>query len=94
MSASGSWGTGVDGLIRRTAGAWLAREVSLLRAAGKHVLVVEPGVDVRAVMGDDPMSVEVAPDVVREAFLDTGRQLHAGEPEVLTALRAASTRAA
>jgi NTE family protein len=94
MSASGSWGAGVDGLVRRTAGAWLAREVSLLRAAGKHVLVVEPGVDVRAVMGDDPMSVEVAPDVVREAFLDTGRQLHAGEPEVLTALRAASTRAA
>jgi NTE family protein len=94
MSASGPYGAGIDGLVRRAAGAWLAREVSLLRAAGKRVLVVEPGADVRAVMGDDPMSVEVAPDVVREAFLDTGRQLNAGDPDVLSALRAAASRAA
>jgi hypothetical protein len=40
------------------------------------------------------MSVEVAPDVVREAFLDSGRQLHAGDPNVLNALRAAGARAA
>ncbi len=58
----------------------LAREVRRLRAAGKHVVTIEPEGDASRAMGRDPMDVARAPEVARAAYRTVGARLAGGSP--------------
>lgn len=74
MSVAGGWANTPDALLRRTVHRRLEREVKRLRRAGTEVVRIEPSARVVRAMGVNAMADDRADDVVREAFLDTGRR--------------------
>jgi len=75
MSAERIAGLGASAAVRRFAEGKLRGELRRLRAAGTSVVVLAPGPEVLVHAGHDFMSAEHVVDVVRESFLDAGRQL-------------------
>jgi len=91
MSVAGGWAPTPDALLRRTVHRRLEREVRRLRKAGTEVVRIEPSARVIRAMGVNAMADDRADDVVREAFLDTGRRT--ADPAVAARLAALADRA-
>ncbi len=91
MSAAGGWAPTPDGLLRRAVHRRLEREVRRLRKAGTEVVRIEPTTRVVRAMGINAMADDRAEDVVREAFLDTGRRT--ADPRVAARLAGLAERA-
>jgi NTE family protein len=70
---------GIEPAVRTLARRALARELTLLREREIPITVIEPDGDVTSHLGLDFVSRRGIRDVVRHAFLDTGRQFH--EPD-------------
>jgi NTE family protein len=68
-------GWSIDGEMRRRASRQMRAEIATLRVTGHEVLTIEPSAAVIEAMGTDVMDDDVVRHVVREAFLDTGKQL-------------------
>ncbi|WP_325597152.1 patatin-like phospholipase family protein [Iamia sp.] len=92
MSVAGGWAAVPDVLLRRGVHRRLDRELSRLRRAGTTVVRIEPGPRVLRAMGVNAMADGRGADVVREAFLDTGRRT--SQPEVAARLASLSPQAA
>jgi NTE family protein len=75
MSAERVSGFGTEAAFRRYADHLLRAEVRRLQGAGTRVAVLAPGRGTLRYMGADFMSDEHLVEIVRESFLDTGRQL-------------------
>lgn len=75
MSAERVTGFGTEAAMRRYADHLLRAEVRKLQAAGTRVAVLAPGRSTLRYMGSDFMSDEHLVAIVRESFLETGRQL-------------------
>ncbi|MBI2704789.1 MAG: patatin-like phospholipase family protein [Actinobacteria bacterium] len=71
--------------IRRHAKARVVHEVRVLRDHDIPTVLIEPGVDTAAVLGDDLLRDDHLPDVVTAALLDTGDQLRSTDARPLTA---------
>jgi hypothetical protein len=91
MSVAGGWAPTPDVLLRRAVHRRLEREVRRLRRAGTAVVRIEPSARVIRAMGINAMADDRAEDVVREAFLDTGRRT--ADPRVAAPLAALADRA-
>jgi NTE family protein len=91
MSVAGGWAPTPDGLLRRAVHRRLEREVRRLRKTGTEVVRIEPSARVVRTMGINAMADDRAADVVREAFLDTGRRT--ADPTVAARLAALAARA-
>jgi len=74
MSAARGRGRAVDAGFRWAAHRRLGREIAKLREAGTTVVRFEPGPRSLLAMGMNAMAVDRSDDVVREAFLEAGRQ--------------------
>ena len=74
---------GIEPAVRTMARRALAREVTLLRQREIPITVIEPDGDVVPHLGLDFVSRYGVRDVVRHAFLDTGRQFHEPLDEAL-----------
>jgi NTE family protein len=66
--------------MRRRAARTARAEVAALRRSGTQVVVLRPGADEQAVIGNDLMSRHRLGEVVQQSFLATGA--HAARPEV------------
>jgi NTE family protein len=78
---------GLEPTVRTLARRALARELATLRAAGMPIMVVEPTGEVAPRLGLDFVRFGSVREIVRLAFLDTGRQFH--EPDADAFLAAA-----
>ncbi|QYG94906.1 patatin-like phospholipase family protein [Iamia sp. SCSIO 61187] len=91
MSVAGGWAPTPDAVVRRAVHRRLEREVARLRRRGTEVVRVEPSARVLRAMGVNAMADDRAEDVVREAFLDTGRRT--ADPRVAARLAVLADRA-
>lgn len=91
MSVAGGWAPTPDLPLRRAVHRRLEREVRRLRKAGTEVVRIEPSARVVRAMGVNAMADDRAADVVREAFLDTGRRT--ADPSVAGRLALLAARA-
>lgn len=92
MSVAGGWAAVPDAPLRRGVHRRLERELSRLRRTGTTIVRIEPGRRVLRAMGVNAMADGRAADVVREAFLDTGRRT--SQPDVGARLAPLSPQAA
>lgn len=92
MSAARGRASSPDALLRFGVHRRIDREVRRLQGEGTEVVRIEPSLRVLAAMGLNAMAEDRSGDVVREAFLDTGRRT--AQPRVATRLSALSPRAA
>lgn len=70
-----------SGFLRRSASRRLTAEVATLRRHGREVIRFEPGPDVRAVMGPNPMDPDRVPAVVDAARSEAEARLASGLSE-------------
>lgn len=85
MSGPTRPGRDVYAAVRWHAGRMLRREVAALRRSGTEVVVLRPGREEQAVMGNDFMASHRIDEIVQRSFLATGA--HTGKPQVRETLQ-------